>query len=405
MFIRLKKGKERITNEKKIFTIFDQISRENPGAEIEVSASGSQLFGSGRPVEIKIYGEDLDILKRLGAGLVTKLGNIEGLKNISSSMEKGLPEFTLTYNREKIAKYGLTVGQISQIAKIAINGQIASIYRESGEEVDIVVRLKSEDRKTFKDLLELPIASPLGFVFPLRDVVQVSHSEGPGIIERENAKRQVIVSADITDRKLSSVVNDVTKAIKQMDLPTGYFYEFGGQEKDRQESFKTLFVALLMSLLLVYMILASLYESLIHPFTIMLSVPFAFTGAIFALYISGIGLGVTAFIGLIMLIGIVVTNAVVMIDFIIKRRAEVKDRRKAIVEAASIRLRPILMTAIATLFALLPVALGRAEGMELQIPLGVVVVGGLFSSTFLTLFIVPVVYEIFDSLSKKKKTE
>lgn len=398
MFIRLKKGNERKTSEKELFNIFDKIARENPGAEIRLTTGGSQLLGSGTPVEVKIYGNDIDTLKLISSDLLDKMKNIDGLKNISSSIEKGLPEFTLNFNREKIAKYGLTIGQINQIVKIAIDGQVASIYRESGEEVDIRVRLKQEHRKIFKDLLNLPINSPFGFIFTLRDVVEINYTEGPGIIRRENSKRVAVISADISGRKLSGIVNDVNKNLRKISFPEGYFYEFGGQEKDRSESFKVLLIALLMSLLIVYMILASLYESLIHPFTILLSVPFAFTGAIFALYISGVGLGVTAFIGLITLVGIVTTNAIIMIDFIIKRREEVKDRRKAIIQAATIRLRPVLMTALTTLFGLLPVALGRAEGMELQIPLGIAVVGGLFSSTFLTLYIIPVVYEIFDSV-------
>lgn len=278
MFIRLKKGNERKTSEKELFNIFDKIARENPGAEIRLTTGGSQLLGSGTPVEVKIYGNDIDTLKLISSDLLDKMKNIDGLKNISSSIEKGLPEFTLNFNREKIAKYGLTIGQINQIVKIAIDGQVASIYRESGEEVDIRVRLKQEHRKIFKDLLNLPINSPFGFIFTLRDVVEINYTEGPGIIRRENSKRVAVISADISGRKLSGIVNDVNKNLRKISFPEGYFYEFGGQEKDRSESFKVLLIALLMSLLIVYMILASLYESLIHPFTILLSVPFAFNG-------------------------------------------------------------------------------------------------------------------------------
>jgi len=403
MFVNLKKGKYRVTTEKQFYDIIDGIARENKGADISLQAAGSQLTGTGRPIEIKIFGADLDRLKRIGDDLSAALKTVPGLKSVSSSMEQGLPEFSLEYNREKIARYGLSVAQLNHEISLAVDGEVASIYREAGEEIDIRVRLKKEFRKNFSDILDLPVSSPMGFTFPLKDVVRVKYAEGPAQIDRENAKRIVTVSADVSGRSLSAAVRDVIEKLRQMSLPVGYFYEFGGQESDRQESFKILGLALLASILLIYMILASLYESLIHPFTILLSVPFAFTGAIGALFLTGTSLGVTALIGMIMLVGIVATNAIVLIDFIIKRRATEPDCRKAIVEAASIRLRPILITAIATLFALLPVGLGNQEGMELQAPLGIAVVGGLFSSTLLTLYIIPVIFEIFDSLSRKLK--
>jgi len=320
-------------------------------------------------------------------------------------MEQGLPEYTLKLNRDKLTKYGLTVAQVGAEMSSAVDGSVASVFREAGTESNIRVRLTEKYRKSYKDLLEVPIASPLGFVVPLKDIMEFKNTEGPAQVDRENAKRLVNVSADYAGRDLSAVVSDVQKVLDKESLPQGYFYEFGGAEKDRREAFLTLGLTFLMSILLIYMILASLYESLIHPFTILLSVPFAITGALIALFITGTPLGVTAVIGLIMLVGIVATNAIVLIDFVIKRRETEKDKRKAIIGAAETRLRPILMTALATLFALLPIALGREAGMELQIPMGIAVVGGLLLSTFITLYIIPVVYDIFDSLSRKKEVE
>lgn len=218
------------------------------------------------------------IVPMLSSKLFKKEIKIEDKKNYYEKVKK-FYEKSLGYAlSHKLLINGLTIGQINQIVKIAIDGQVASIYRESGEEVDIRVRLKQEHRKIFKDLLNLPINSPFGFIFPLRDVVEINYTEGPGIIRRENSKRVAVISADISGRKLSGIVNDVNKNLRKISFPEGYFYEFGGQEKDRSESFKVLLIALLMSLLIVYMILASLYESLIHPFTILLSVPFAFNG-------------------------------------------------------------------------------------------------------------------------------
>jgi HAE1 family hydrophobic/amphiphilic exporter-1 len=181
-------------------------------------------------------------------------------------------------------------------------------------------------------------------------------------------------------------------------MPQGYFYDLGGEFKNMRETFSSLVFVLLLALLLIYMILASLYESLIHPLTIMFSIPFAFTGAIVALFITGTTLSTTSFIGLIMLVGIVSTNAIVLIDFVLKNRQRGMNRHDALVDAGKVRLRPILMTAIATLFAMLPLAMGSSEGLNMQRPMGIAVVGGLFTSTFLTLVVVPCLYEIFDSI-------
>ncbi len=401
VMISLKTGQKSI-KDKDLYDALDRAGKENIGAQISMQAAGFST-GSSRPIEVKIYGEDLDLLKRIGADLTDKLKGISGIKSPSSSMEQGLPEFTLSFNRDKLTKYGLTVAQVGAEMTSAVDGGVASIFREAGTESNIRVRLTEKYRKSSKDLLEIPISSPLGFVVPLKDVVDFKNSEGPAQVDRENAKRLVSVTADYAGRDLSAVVADVQKVLDKISLPQGYFYEFGGAEKDRREAFVTLGLTFLMSILLIYMILASLYESFIHPFTVLLSVPFAITGALIALFMTGTPLGVTAVIGLIMLVGIVATNAIVLIDFVIKRRAVEKDKRKAIVEAAETRLRPILMTALATLFALLPIALGKEAGMELQIPMGISVVGGLLLSTFITLYIIPVVYDIFDSLSKKKE--
>jgi HAE1 family hydrophobic/amphiphilic exporter-1 len=399
VMVFLKKGRRGLDNHYKIYNLFDKLQNEYPTAEIRLEEAAHSMFGTGRAVEIKVYGDDLQVLGKISSQIAEKLRKIEGLKSVSSSLEKGAPELHIIYNRDKIAKYGLTVGQVSQTVATAIDGSVASIYREAGEEINIRVRLKDTQRKSIEDIKEIPIFSPMGFIFPLKDVARIEYSQGPGIIQRENGRRVATVAGDIVGRKLSEINNDIRKVLNEINLPEGYYIEFGGQEKDRQEAFKILFIALLMSILLVYMILASLYESFIHALTILVSVPFSFIGALFALYISGTALGITSFTGIIMLVGIVVTNSVIMVDFIIKRHRDQKiERRQAIIEAATIRLRPILMTALTTLFALLPLALGREEGSVLQAPMGIAVVGGLFSSTLLTLFIVPIVYEIFDEI-------
>jgi HAE1 family hydrophobic/amphiphilic exporter-1 len=286
-----------------------------------------------------------------------------------------------------------------------VGGQLANIYREGGKEYDITVRLQEKQRLSLNEVGDIKLDSPLGFKVPLRDVVTFQRGEGPLEIKRENSKRLVTVEANKTERPLGQIVTDIQASLREVDsiIPDGYSYEFGGETEDLRDAFIDLGLMFIAALILVYLILAALYESLIHPITIMIAVPLAFTGAVLLLYVTDTSFGVTAFIGMIMLVGIVATNSIVLIDFILEYHRQGMDTHRAIVEAGRTRLRPILMTAMTTLFGVVPIALGRAEGMELQQPLGIVIVGGLISSTFLTLLIIPVFYMIFDGMAEDLK--
>jgi len=287
------------------------------------------------------------------------------------------------------------------VVEAAVDGDVASRYRERGEEMDIRVRFRPEDRASLDDLGNIPVFSPMGVPVPVRDIAKIAYSESPAIITRENSRRVAIVSASAIGRSLSRVTDDIEAVLKRFPLPEGYLFEIGGQYKDMQEAFGSLSIVILMSFLLIYMVLASLYESLIHPLTIMFPIPFAATGAILALFLTGTPLGVTAFIGLVMLIGIVAINSIVMVDFILVRHRSGLPRRQAVLEGAKVRLRPILMTALAAFGGLLPVAIGASEGMDVHIPLGRAVCGGLVSATAISLIIVPVLYEVMDCLSAR----
>ena len=393
------RDKKRVTNDAIVATIIREEAALNPNVKINQIDLGSGLFGSGHPVEIKIYGDDLQKLKEISAELKDTLSKIPGMKDVNTSVEEGLPELTFSFDRDRVARYGLTAAQISNTVSNAIQGDVASLYREAGQEINIRVRLQPSDLHNFEDIKDIPILTPMGFSIPLRDVAEIKMSEGPSLIQRENAKRVVLVSSDVLPGyNLSKVADVISSVLKQYQMPQGYFYEFGGAVKSMTETFASLILVLLLALLLVYMILASLYESLIHPLTIMISIPFAFTGAIILLYLTGSTLNTTSFIGLIMLVGIVSTNAIVLIDFVLKNRQRGMGRREALIDAGKVRLRPILMTAIATLFAMIPVAVGSARGFNTQKPLGITVVGGLFTSTILTLIVIPCLYEIFDNV-------
>jgi len=405
--VRMSRTKKRVTTDRKVNAIIREEAKLNPNVKFVEMAMASRMFGGAQPVEIKIFGDDLARLKSIAEDIKGQISAVPGLKDISSSVEEGMPELTFTFDRERVARYGLSAAQISNTVANEVKGQVASIYREAGREINVRVRLQPSDRRTLDDIKDLPIATMAGFSVPLRDVAQVNYSEGPSMIQRENAKRVVQVTADIAGGNLNTITIAVARILKRYQMPQGYFYDFGGEFKNMRETFSSLAFVLLLALLLIYMILASLYESLIHPLTIMVSIPFAFTGAIAALFITGTTLSTTSFIGLIMLVGIVSTNAIVLIDFVLKNRQRGMNRHDALVDAGKVRLRPILMTAIATLFAMLPLAMGSSEGLNMQRPMGIAVVGGLFTSTFLTLVVVPCLYEIFDSigvrLSRKAK--
>ena len=395
-----KKIEGRVTTDPELRAAWDELIRETPGAKISFREAGSMQFQATKPIAIKIFGDDFQMLGKISDQIAGAIKGIEGVKDVTTTLEEGTPELRYELDRTRLSNYGMVAGQAAMALQAAVDGQVASLYREFGEEHDIRVRLKEADRNSLVEISDVPLASPLGFTVPLRDVSRPRLGQGPAQIKRENSKRVVSVEANKTDRPLGSIIADIEKALVGIVIPEGYFVDFGGERKDQMEAFQDLAIMFALGVLLVYMVLASLYESLIHPFTIMVPAAlFSFTGAVIGLYLTHTGFGVTAFIGLIMLIGIVATNSIIFVDFLLEFHRQGMERRQAIIEAGRTRLRPILMTALTTLFGVLPIALGRAEGMEMQQPLGIVVVGGLCSSTILTLIIIPSVYEVMDDLA------
>lgn len=398
--ISLVDNNKRKVKDQYIFDILKNGEKYEPKAKISAEHSSSFILGSQGAIDIKILGKDFEVLKELSEKIKKEISKIKGISDVKTSLDEGNPELKITFDRSKLANYGLTAGMVSQSIKNAIQGAVPSTFKQAGEEIDILVVFEKQDKATIESILDIPVTSVTGVTVPLRDIAKVWEGKGYGNIKRENSARIVTVSASFKGSVLSIVSGKVDKILEKIKFPEGYFYSFGGEREDMMESFKNLGIMLVLAILLVYMLIASLYESLIHPLTIMLSVPFAFTGAFIALYITNTPLGVTSYIGMIMLVGIVATNAIVLIDFIIKLRAQGMARREAIIEGGKTRLRPILMTAIATMFALIPIALGLGESTEMQVPMGIAVIGGLFSSTLLTLIIVPIVYEVFDKIGE-----
>ncbi len=395
-----KEAEGRTTSDEKLREMWDRFAAEHPAVEVNFRQAGSIDFSSQKPIQIKVFGDDFEVLRGISDRIAENIKDVAAIRDVTTTLQEGVPEYRFTFDEDKLSAYGMPSALALTEAAAAVGGEMAHLYREAGKEYDITVRLRENQRDSFEAIKNVELLSPIGFHFPLRDVAEFEFGAGPNKIERENSKRIVRVEANKTDdRKLSEIVADIAPVLDGIKTPEGYSIEFGGEEEDRQEAFADLGLMFVAAILLVYMILASLYESVIHPVTIMVAVPLAFTGAVAGLFIFDVAFGVTAFIGLIMLVGIVATNSIVLMDFIIEYDREGMDRRTAIIEAGTARLRPILMTAMTTMFGVLPIAIGAAEGMELMQPMGIVMVGGLISSTLLTLVVIPVFYRIFDDFA------
>ncbi len=399
--VRRSQRKEK-TNE-----ILERLRREIPPFEhvkVEVVDLSTMSFGtSTSPIEIKIFGDNLDFLRETGWKIIESIKDVQGIRDLRLSIEKGKPEYHILADREKASRFGLKVVQIGSALESYTLGRVSTRFKTGGEELDVRVRLDPEDQKTVDDLLSIPIITPTGKKIYLRDVADIIEDTGPVRIEREGQVRRVSVFANYFGRDLGGITAEIKKRIEpiQKGLPFGYFIELGGQYKDMMESFKTITWVLLLSSLLSYMVMASLFENLLHPFVIMFTVPLSFIGVAFGFWIGKVNISLPALMGFVMLSGIAVNNGIVMIDFINRLRREGLSKFEAIVKGASIRLRPVLITSLTTIIGVSPMIFSHAEGSEMRVPLGLTLFSGLLAATLLTLFVIPVIYSL---VTKEKKS-
>jgi HAE1 family hydrophobic/amphiphilic exporter-1 len=358
---------------------------------------------SGNTVDIEIYGYDLDQTTILAENIADKLEEVNGARDISISREKAKPELRVELNREKLALSGLNTATVANALNNRINGLIATRYREGGEEYDVVIRLKEEYRNSITDIENITIVNQMGKRIKVGDLGEVNEYWSPPNIERKRRERVVTVSTTPYKTSLGELAVDIEKVIDEMSIPQGVMVEVGGAYEDQQEGFMDLGMLLLLSLTLVFIVMASQFESFKMPFIIMFSIPFAFTGVILALYITGTTLSIIAALGAIMLVGIVVKNAIVLVDYINLMRDRGYELDEAITRSGKSRLRPVLMTACTTILGMLPLAMSSGEGSEIWSPMGISVIGGLIFSTIITMLIVPVVYRVFASRGERDK--
>jgi HAE1 family hydrophobic/amphiphilic exporter-1 len=360
------------------------------------------ILGGERPLTVNIIGDDMELTDRIAAKIKQIARNTPGTVDIAVSREKGRPELQVNVDRAKASSIGLNVSDVGDLIRASFYGREAGKYRVKGDEYDIFVRLRLEDRATPRDVLSVPLRLPNGKAIRADNVANVSMEYGPVEIERKDQGRIVNVTGSVEKRSLGEVVGDIESEIAKMDIPSGVEVIMAGQTTEQRESFFWLTLSLIVGIILVYMVMASQFESLIDPFVVMFSVPFAFTGAIWAVFLGGHHMSIIIFVGLLMLIGVVVNNAIVLVDYINILRARGLNLHEAVEKAGRTRLRPVLMTAFTTIVALIPMAFGKGQAAEIWNPLGLTVLGGLLVSTLVTLVLVPTIYTIFESSIKRK---
>jgi HAE1 family hydrophobic/amphiphilic exporter-1 len=379
-----------------------------PGMEVRVRAPQGQfilerILGGDEGLTIEIRGYELATLDALARNVARLIADIPGITDVETSLEAGIPQQEIRVNRDKVADLGLSVRDVTELLQTAVAGSKAGEYRSGGNSYRIQVQLKDAEKRSLNEILNLTLTTAAGERVALRNLVISNPSRGPVLIDRKDQQRRVTVRANVADRDLGSVAIDVQAAMNQIPRPVGYDLTIAGNFEEQQKAFRELVISLVLALVLVYMVLACQYESLRDPLVVMFSVPLAAVGVLVTLFITTTTLNVQSYIGCIMLGGIVVNNAILLVDQTGRLVRDGMRTRDALTEAGRRRLRPILMTTLTTILGLLPLALGIGEGADAQAPLARAVVGGLTGSTLITLVLIPAVYSLFHPDRKSAK--
>jgi HAE1 family hydrophobic/amphiphilic exporter-1 len=363
------------------------------------------MGGGQTTVDVEIYGYDFDKTNALASNVKNAIKDLPGARDIKVSRKDDKAELKVVLNKEKLALHNLNQATVSTYIRNRVNGATVGYFREDGEEYDIVVRVKEEYRNSISDMEELTIPTPTGSKIKLKELGEVKELWSPPNIDHKRRERLVTVSVTPVGVPLGTLAESIEAELDKIDVPSGVMVNVGGAYEDQQESFGNIGLLLLAVMVLVFLVMASQFESYSKPFVIMFSVPFAFTGVAVALFITGTSLSMIAAIGLVMLVGIVVKNGVVLVDFINLLRDRGYEVNEAVALAGKSRLKPVLMTALTAILGMLPLALGIGEGSEIWAPLGVTIVGGLTVSTIVTMILIPVLYSLFARHGERDKQE
>jgi HAE1 family hydrophobic/amphiphilic exporter-1 len=409
MRIALKPVKMRTRSSEEIAAVLRKKLAFVPGAKVTTRA-GQGLFllrigtGGEDKLQIEIRGHDLETSDVLARRVETIIGDVAGVTDTRISRETGTPEELVLIDRQKAADMKLTVSKIAKMLQTVLSGTSAGNFREDGNEYQIRVKLEGAEQKELYDILNLPITNGDGEKVILRNVVEIRSRKGPVLIERKDQQRVVYVTANISGRDMGSLLAEIRDALKVIPVPRDFNILFGGDYEEQQTAFRELLLSFILALIMVYMVMASLYESLRDPFVVMFSVPLAAIGVILMLFLTDTTFNIQSYIGCIMLGGIAVNNAILLVDHInLLRRRDGLPVKEAIEEAGKRRLRPILMTALTTILAMTPLAIGIGEGSEAQAPMARAIIGGLISSNLITLVVLPTVYASFERKALKEE--
>ncbi len=413
--IKLKPVGEREHSSAELALLSRELLGELPGVSIRTRASGGVylfriLQSEDESIAIDIRGHDREEAMRLAKAVQKELNAVEGISDARVSIPSGRAEIGLQIDRVKAAEAGLSVESIARSIRTNYGGEIATLYREDGDEYNVRVRLREEDRLALNNLRSLWLVTPAGERVAVSNFVRTRRTTGPTQLDRKNQERSITVAANLDENySLGNVMRVVEKRLQAIQMPKGFTLVYGGEYEEQQESYRQLAMGLGLAILLVYMVMAAQFESLAHPLIIMFSIPFAGIGVFLSLYFTGTTINIQSILGIVMLAGIVVNNAIVLVDYInLLRREKGMSLREAVEVGGSRRLRPILMTTLTTALALTPMAIGYGSGSELQAPMARVVIGGLLTSTLITLLFVPTLYtmveEALQEFREKRKT-
>ena len=365
--------------------------------DLESKSGMPTYFSLKTPIEVVLFGEDVDLLRDYSLTLQERIGQLPGLVDVRSSLEAGSPELRVVFDRARLAALGLDMGNLSETLRNRVAGVVPTRFKEDDRQIDIRVRNREEDRASVADVRNLMVPGPDGQQIRLLTVADITEDRGPAEIHRLQQQRAAVVTANLEGRSLGSAVDGVNQVLAQNPPPSGVTVDVGGQNAEMKVSFASLRFAIGLAVFLVYLVMAATFESLLHPFIVLFSVPLALVGAVPGLWITGTEISVIVLIGAVMLVGIVVNNAIVLIDKINQLRRGGMEKRAAVVRAGHLRLRPILMTTTTTVLGLVPMALSVGEGSELRTPIAITVSSGLLLSTVLTLVVIPAIYMLVPS--------
>ncbi|MCX6151335.1 MAG: efflux RND transporter permease subunit [Ignavibacteriales bacterium] len=404
ILVKLVKKKDRKKSDEIIMDEIRTALKGIPGVAFDFRVEGGP-GGGEKPVTLSLQGPEIEQLKKISEEVKTIFKSTPGAVDIETSLEASKPEIRVKIDRDKASDLGVNVYSIASSVRAMVDGYVSTKYQEGDEQYDVRVRLKETNRKSISDVQNLMIMSykkgNAGEKINVRlgDVAQVYEGTGPSVINRYARQREIRVDANVSGRLMGEVLGDIQKQTAGLSLPAGYNIKVIGEGEMQAESFFNILISLMLAIVFVYIVLAMQFESFIHPFSIMLSLPMAIIGAMLALVIANSAMSVISMIGIIMLMGLVTKNAILLIDYTNILRERGLSRTEALLQAGPTRLRPILMTTFAMIFGMVPVAFALGEGSEFRSPMGQAVIGGLITSTILTLLVVPVVYSVLDDLS------